>query len=768
MAQPAGDLARPGPADILKLLAPYPGRAAMAARIALICALTAFVTSAYGTPEAAISAYVVFFLNRPDRVLSVVLGSALLVLVTLVVGLVMVVAMFALDEPLWRVSCIAVLSFGLLFVTSASKLRPVGAIIAMIVGFALDELGMAPFGEAATRALLYAWLMVAIPIGISIGVNLLMAPSPRKLAGRELARRLRLAARSLAEPESSGDALSACLREGDAHIGTWLNLSALDGSSRRADIAPLRQAVSSTLAILVAADLSVHEPSGRLPASFVGALGDTLENMARMLEAGGYPVEIELTLPAVTGLKPLARVVVEKLHNAIVRFAVVESAVAVEAEGVIRNEGSAEADVEARAEANAATRAEAHVEANAGARAEAHVEADAEARIKADTAPPATAKHGGFFLPDAFTSPDHVRYALKTTVAAMFCYLLYSQIDWPGIHTCFITVYMVSLGTTAETVEKMTLRIAGCMVGALLGVAAIMFVVPVLSSVVGLMALVLVGAWLSAWVAFGSPRIAYAGFQIALVFFMCVLQGAAPDYDLTIARDRTIGILIGNVVVYLVFTRVWPVSVAERVDSGLAALRQQWARLAAVPDAVTRRAQAASAMAQCGALEQDLALMHYEPSWVRPDSPWIAERRGALARLDALEGPMFLLAERRPGDAVIDGWLGRVVGGLPLGRAPVENATGGDAIAGNSDLPVAQDSPLPDAAGSPLPVTQDSPLPLKRDPALPVGPNTIGPNSAADDSTRTTLIKLGDARLTQLEHAVSNDAAKEFTRHAPA
>ncbi|MDE1005698.1 MAG: FUSC family protein, partial [Paraburkholderia fungorum] len=99
MAQPAGDIARPGPADILKLLAPYPGRAAMATRIALICALTAFVTSAYGTPEAAISAYVVFFLNRPDRVLSVVLGSALLVLVSLIIALVMVVAMFALDDP---------------------------------------------------------------------------------------------------------------------------------------------------------------------------------------------------------------------------------------------------------------------------------------------------------------------------------------------------------------------------------------------------------------------------------------------------------------------------------------------------------------------------------------------------------------------------------------------------------------------------------------------------------------------------------------------
>ncbi|MET4201905.1 FUSC family protein [Bradyrhizobium sp. LA6.12] len=65
----------------------------------------------------------------------------------------------------------------------------------------------------------------------------------------------------------------------------------------------------------------------------------------------------------------------------------------------------------------------------------------------------------GFFLPDAFTNPEHLHYAPKTTAAAMFCYITFTLLDWPGIHTALITCHIVSLGTTGETVEKLTLRI---------------------------------------------------------------------------------------------------------------------------------------------------------------------------------------------------------------------------------------------------------------------------------------------------------------------
>src|SRR2546421_11293522 len=44
--------------------------------------------------------------------------------------------------------------------------------------------------------------------------------------------------------------------------------------------------------------------------------------------------------------------------------------------------------------------------------------------------PPRLPKPKSFFVSDAFTNPAHLRFALKVTLAAMFCYIFYMAIDW--------------------------------------------------------------------------------------------------------------------------------------------------------------------------------------------------------------------------------------------------------------------------------------------------------------------------------------------------
>src|SRR3954451_25239045 len=120
MAGPAG---RPGrAARIVELLAPFPGRAEFSIRLALICALTVLVVEIYQDPEPALTAYVAFFLIKSDRTSSVVTSIVLGLLITVIIATLMLVTMLVLDVPMWRFTAIALISFCLLLVASASKL----------------------------------------------------------------------------------------------------------------------------------------------------------------------------------------------------------------------------------------------------------------------------------------------------------------------------------------------------------------------------------------------------------------------------------------------------------------------------------------------------------------------------------------------------------------------------------------------------------------------------------------------------------------------
>lgn len=475
MAQPANERFGQTLAALAALLAPAPGRLEFAVRLALVCVLTTLLVEIYQTPEPALTIYLAFFVIKPDRAASVVTSVVLLLLITLIIGAVLVVTMQVIDQPFWRVAAMTLISFGLLFLASASKLKPIAGIVALIAAYALDLLGTVHIGEISTRALLYAWLFVGIPAAACIAVNLFLGPSPRRLAEKALAHRLCLCATMLRTPDPGARlAFGGHLHKGLSEILAWLKLAGAEKTSPAQDIAALRQATQSTAVILSVVEVIVRTPELLLPEALCERIAQTLDDMAAILRNGGYPVDVALDeLEGRIPSSPLAAAVLAELKTAFTHFAEPPP-----------SEPSTES-------------------ARRGA--------------------------GGFFLPDAFTNPAHVQYALKTTLAAMFCYVVYSLLDWPAIHTCLITCYIVSLGTTAETIEKITLRILGCLVGAGVGIAAIVFLMPNVTSIGALLALVFLAALASGWIAAGSPRISYVGFQVAFVFFLCVVQGRPPS-----------------------------------------------------------------------------------------------------------------------------------------------------------------------------------------------------------------------------------------------
>ena len=187
------------------------------------------------------------------------------------------------------------------------------------------------------------------------------------------------------------------------------------------------------------------------------------------------------------------------------------------------------------------------------------------------------------FVPDAFTNPAHVHFALKVTFAAMFCYIVYEGIDWSGIHTAFITCTFIALESTGATLHKGVLRMGGCIIGGALALFTIVFLMPHMDTIASLVVVVACASAIAGWVGAGSEMISYAGLQIAFAFFYSVFQGYAPDTDLDNVRNRVVGILFGLIVTGLVFRYIWPERTIDRLRDALRAALRQLARLLEIP-----------------------------------------------------------------------------------------------------------------------------------------------------------------------------------------
>lgn len=241
-----------------------------------------------------------------------------------------------------------------------------------------------------------------------------------------------------------------------------------------------------------------------------------------------------------------------------------------------------------------------------------------------------------FLAADAFTNPIHQRYALKTSAAAIVCYLIYTGMQWQGIHTAMITVYVAALGTTGETLRKLTLRIVGCLVGAVIGFFSLVFIMPHLTSIGGLMGLVFFGVLLGTWVSSGNERIYYVGVQIALAFLLTTLNGYGPSFDFSQASDRIYGILLGIFVIYVIFTQFWPRSVINQVARQLNDALDALSDLSTLSrqDQQARTQAASSAHFVLGQAEELLDMAPFEPSRLRASA-------GELKRLNIIVEELY-------------------------------------------------------------------------------------------------------------------------------
>ena len=183
----------------------------------------------------------------------------------------------------------------------------------------------------------------------------------------------------------------------------------------------------------------------------------------------------------------------------------------------------------------------------------------------------------GLFVPDAFENRDYVRFAVKGTLAALICYLAFIGFDYPEIYTCVITVFVVALSTIGASNQKGILRFGGAAVGGVMGLVALVYVLPNVDDIGGFLLVFGAGCAVAAWVNVGSPRISYGGYQVGLAFWKATLQGFGMAMSAQVLRDRLIGIAFGLIVFGLVEHYLWP----ERATDALRARLSEALRLLA-------------------------------------------------------------------------------------------------------------------------------------------------------------------------------------------
>ena len=182
-------------------------------------------------------------------------------------------------------------------------------------------------------------------------------------------------------------------------------------------------------------------------------------------------------------------------------------------------------------------------------------------------------------VPGALRQPETIAFALKLSLCATLCYIIYEAVDWPGISTAVTTVLITGLSTSAAIKQKLVFRFVGSFIGGLiLGLGATVYLFPHMDSITSLVVLIAAVAFLSAWVAAGR-QFNYVGLQIAFAFYLVAFEGFSAPTELAPARDRLIGILLALVIMAFVFDLIWPVRTVTAMRASLATVLRNSAQI---------------------------------------------------------------------------------------------------------------------------------------------------------------------------------------------
>jgi multidrug resistance protein MdtO len=554
-------------ATIQKELAPVPGRLTTLWRYLIASSIVMVVSMALQIPFLAVSLITLFSTTLQNTFLTRLSGLLATAGLTLAAGCTLLLLRLSFDVPLLRILGSMAILLGAMYFLRTSKLGAIGFLIAMVVINVQSEVDTVHNPELLVRAVLWLWIAITYPIVVNILVGYLLPAS----AEAHLQKELRAQLEGIAERIEDLQPDFAGMEEAFLRMHRQLGYALMEHPKQAGQNARGKARVRLVERLLVATRQLPPAPSPERQQEYRRHAPVILAAIRALQSQLEDERAFEMSPPPTdyteTAPAPLATM-----------YRAFRQLVQDEVPG-------------------------------------------------ADCKPPAAGpKDSGFSL-----NKTALQFALKVVLATQLGYLLFTAVQWPGIHTCMLTCIILALPGLGAVTHKGVMRLIGAFLGSIVALLATVFVIPHLDSITGLLLLSLAIIAVGAWIAAGSPLSDYVGFQMVFCFALALLGKFGPSTDLTEIRDRAVGIVLGVGISLIVYGRIWPEQEAGQAPGTVADVLQALSRVAAAGGAAGKgqheQAQAAawSAIDRARQLQVHLAF-----------EPHDAKQRGAEWPLDAM------------------------------------------------------------------------------------------------------------------------------------
>ncbi|CAI2151340.1 multidrug efflux system protein MdtO [Serratia ficaria] len=547
-------------------LSVFPGRYNAMLRYLLSSVIVIVISMALNVPQLSYSLLVIFFATQHNIVLTRMIFPLFILVNTAAVGCAILILKFTIDYPMLRLLSAAITLLLLLYLMRSSKKW--GFLyfgVAITVTYAQSFVDLSSNGEMLVRNCLWTWVAGCYATVVAHIVNTLFLPvEPVRQLKQEMERILTVVSRALDATAAGKPVATIGLEEIQNSVLTlhkFLKFSVMRDAGYRENEGT-HLAEIATAERLYSATRNLHRlAAARLPAQVADHCHLLAQECRALLQSIQHDEAYRLRLQQREQIKALPDCL-QEMYSALFSISLL---------------------------------------------------AEHEQQPAASGGPvPAPAN------PKSGIAYDYIKYGIKTLFSVALCYIFYTSVKWPGIHTSMLTCIIVALPGLGASVQKSLLRIGGCLVGSALALFCTVFILPHIDSITGLLLMVTPVIALSSWVAAGSERSSYAGIQILFAFSLAMFTHFGPSPDLLEIRDRLIGILLGIIVATLIHSLIWPETEGKTLRQSLAGLFVYFAEKMS-PIMLDKHARA-NGWAKLDATQTLLAQVALEPNWRSNDN----------------------------------------------------------------------------------------------------------------------------------------------------